>query len=101
MSAIEQLSWPHLLYINGDGVDYEAVDKIVSACDAFPLGPHCWIVRRIPDRDRLANQIEGTFPKESQKAEFLLAPISRLRCVAVQQGGYGLLKWLDKRNEAH
>ena len=98
MSIADNSAWPHLLYVNGAEVDYAAIERTISDYEVYPLGPHCWAVRKIPDRGKLSNQIREAFPKESQKAVFLLAPIARDRFIAEQGGGpFGLYEWLDKR----
>jgi len=87
----------HLLYLDGADVDYESVARTLAGYDAYEFAPHCWLVRRVPDTNRLAGQMQATFPKEFQKIQFLFASLSTEMYTAEGAGGGGLSQWLGKR----
>jgi hypothetical protein len=97
MPAIKPSDALHLLYLSGADVDYESVSKTLAGYDAYELKPHCWLVRQVPDVNTLVRQMHAIFPKEFQKVQFLLAPLSKEMYTAALGGGDGLSQWLDKR----
>ncbi len=92
---MNDLSWPHLLYINGD-VDYARVAEILSDYDHFSLGPQCWIVKGLNPRRRetLHERLAKVLPSPPEKAELLFCPLSPNKFLDSQQDGFGLSAWL-------
>jgi hypothetical protein len=97
-SEYNELTWPHLLYVSGESVDYEAIERILKSCEAYPLGPHCWIVRKFPDRFQFAEQIRAAIPVlPGQKADMFLCPLSNETWYHTSpEGGFGLRQWLGE-----
>jgi hypothetical protein len=94
---IQELSWPHLLYVNGDGVDYDAVEQLVSQYDHFQLGPFYWILKGLPqDRRQFSEKLRADLPLAPEKSEFYLCPLSSSAILHTKQGGFGLSAWLNK-----
>ncbi len=93
----EELSWPHLLYVNGANVNYEAIQKILAQYEHCPLGPQCWILRKLDDRKGLSEALLQALPPLPEESEFWLCPLSRNWILHSKQDGFGLAAWLKKQ----
>jgi hypothetical protein len=90
----------HFLYVGGD-LDYASLERIVGHYDYYSLGPQCWILRAsLPQRGRLLEQLERILPREPEKAELLLYPLTTDRSLLTREGGLGLRAWLTKSNRS-
>ena len=87
---------PHLLYVNGEDVDFERVQKVVETVPHFALGPLCWLVRPPPDRNQFAEKLRASLPEAPRKSEILLCPVSRFGMSHGTEGGWGLSAWLNE-----
>jgi len=87
----------YLLYVNGDGVDFEKVQQLVGAFPHYVLGPLCWLVR--PPQQEIqsfSDAVSLAMPSGGDRAEVLLCHLSGSSIFHNNEAGWGLVPWLVK-----
>ena len=91
-----------MLYVSGASVDYVKVEEIVASVVHTPLGPHCWLIQRLRDRNRLAARLEAAMPPEPDTYTLLFCPVSDSSVLRSRSIGRGqnLFHWLQDQRKA-
>jgi len=96
-SNLDERLIPHLLYLNGEGIDHDKLQSALNEVLNHPLGSaYCWIVL-LPEREVLpfSDKISFLLPGDGNN-ELLLRRLDETQILHVTGDGLGLSDWLKK-----
>jgi len=90
-------SGPYILYVTGDGVNFDRLQKVVGTVPNFVLSPFCWLVMLSAQQAaQFSDAASFALPMEEGRAELLLCHLAKTAVLHGNAGGLGLAEWLKK-----